>query len=145
MFHQAADTFMSAGQAGEDALRALRHVPGALADGASGAPQALARRTPARGARSVSASRLVRCVADEAGLGRFIYLRGRSGARYVFCGIEGGQARLYDRAVFALRDGERVELSQRAAPLAARAGLLYIHLLADADADAVMDDICGAR
>lgn len=142
MFHQAADTFLSAGDAGDEALRLLGSALAASAD-AVAAPS-LVPGPAAPACRMVDAGRVVRCAADEAGLGRFVYLRGRSGRRYVFCGVNAAQARLYDRAVFALREGERVRLSERAAPLTGEAGLLYVHLLDDGPAGpaSVIGDIC---
>ena len=91
----------------------------------------------------VGTTRVVRCAADRAGLGRFVYLTGASGRRYVFCGIEGDRARLYDRAVFGLRDGDGMTLAPRAGTLRGRAGLLYVHLLDDGgpDAEAVLADL----
>ena len=80
-----------------------------------------------------SRANLVRSVAEEAGLGRFVYLRGHSGQRYIFSAIEPRRAGLYSHALFAVADKnldsvvitevDDVELNE--------SQVLYVHLLAD--------------
>ena len=50
------------------------------------------------------APRMIKSVVDEAGLGKFVYLQGISGRRYVFSSIRPEQAALYDHALFAVTD-----------------------------------------
>ena len=133
------------------ALRAGEAVAGALMEPAEAFGHRPASDTPVReGPRDgtmarVGSARITRCAADRAGIGRFVYLLGHSGRRYVFCGIDGARARLYDSAVFGLRDGDGMVLSARWHALGARPGLLYVHLLeADGPAAAdVMADLAG--
>ncbi len=90
----------------------------------------------------VSVSRLVKSVVEEAGLGRFVYLKGQSGRRYIFSAIRTEQVELYRRAVFALTGvAGDVRVLDDASKV--RAGTpLYVHLLDDdADAAEIMGDI----
>ena len=93
----------------------------------------------------VGSARIARCVAAREGIGRFVYLIGRSGRRYVFCGIERSRVRLYDRAIFGLRDGDGMALSARASAVGGLPGLLYIHLMEEggADEEAIIADLAG--
>lgn len=84
------------------------------------------------------APRLVRSVVDEAGLGKFVYLQGRSGRRYVFSSIRREQVALYDHALFACSDPSKgdVQVSQHINDCEVQNGTLYVHLLDD--------EICNA-
>ncbi len=84
------------------------------------------------------APRFVQSVVEEAGLGRFVYLRGCSGRRYVFSVIKPEQIGLYEHAVFAFGgvDGSPVELTCNATHEGAsfaHEGPIYVHLLSDDD------------
>lgn len=85
-----------------------------------------------------STARLMQSVAGEAGLGRFVYLRGQSGRRYVFSPISRRQAALYDKALFAVgRHGSpMVQLSASASGARDEFDDLYVHLFGD-DVDCV--------
>lgn len=97
-------------------------------------------------AQQAPAPRLVKSVVDEAGLGRFVYLQGASGRRYVFSSIRREQAALYDHALFAATDQQGgVELATRIDGLASHAGAIYVHLLGDEHEAEVttLDDLCA--
>lgn len=92
----------------------------------------------------------VQSVVEEAGLGRFVYLRGCSGRRYVFSAVRPDQIALYENAVFAYGgvDGLPVELACDTTGQPAQndqEGEVYVHLLADGDAGRdVIADLSGA-
>lgn len=92
-----------------------------------------------------SAARLIDSVVAEAGLGRFVYLVGKSGKRYVFSSITLEQASLYDNAVFACSKAgsENVSLSPCAQDASRLGHLLYVHLLDDesGEPNAVIEDL----
>ena len=93
------------------------------------------------------APRLVKSVVDEAGLGKFVYLQGASGKRYVFSSIRREQATLYDHALFAAADRQGgVELAKRADKLPGHAGAIYVHLLEEKSEAgcSTLDDLCAA-
>jgi len=96
-----------------------------------------AARKQANKVRRVS---VVRCAATRAGLGRFVYLQGRSGRRYVFSAITADQARLYGNGVFAAQSGEagEVEIGFSANQAAGR-GALFVHLPDDNSAAGARD------
>jgi hypothetical protein len=93
----------------------------------------------------VSVPRLIRSVVDEAGLGKFVYLQGTSGRRYVFSSIRPEQASLYDHALIAIagKNG-RICLAACTSQLSAAAGPLYVHLLEQSDRQGLetLDDLC---
>lgn len=95
-----------------------------------------------RRARRVCA---MRCATTRAGLGRFLYLQGHSGRRYVFCSITAEQAPLYGNGVFAARSGEAGEVEVGfSAHQATGRGALFVHLPDDnsaAGAAAVLADL----
>ena len=76
--------------------------------------------------------KFIRSVVAEAGLGRFVYMFGLSGRRYVFSPISAEQAGLYDQAIFAHSDeaGMVSGFETNIAGVAEHDGL-YVHLLAD--------------
>lgn len=90
-----------------------------------------------------SAARLIKSVVDEAGLGKFVYLQGASGRRYVFSAIRLEQAALYDHALFAYsdtavdRDGD-IHIRSSFTDLPSGSSALYVHLLDD-------EDDCGSQ
>ncbi|MEN0040587.1 MAG: hypothetical protein AAF764_04540 [Pseudomonadota bacterium] len=95
--------------------------------------------------RQVRRVSTVRCAATSAGVGRFVYLQGRSGRRYVFCSITAEQGALYGNGIFAARCGEagEVEVGFSAHQVAGKGGL-FVHLPDDNSADgarAVMEDL----
>jgi len=100
----------------------------------------------------VEAPRFTRSVVEEAGLGRFVYLKGASGKRYVFSAIEPQQAFLYESAVFAMTGitGECVSFSKSSRDQQARGlelgGAVYVHLLSDDEGseDDVISDLSGS-
>ena len=91
----------------------------------------------------------VKSVVEEAGLGRFVYLRGSSGRRYVFSAIRPEQVGLYEHAVFAFGgvNGSPVELTSDSARLGGRDAQMepdntrespiFVHLLSDSDGSSV--------
>ncbi|MEO1398483.1 MAG: hypothetical protein AAFU56_06410 [Pseudomonadota bacterium] len=89
--------------------------------------------------------RIIRSVVEEAGLGRFIYLQGRTGQRYVFSSIEGRQAGMYRDALFAVIDdsGAPVLLTTRVEDVEPGTERVFVHLLKDetGNADDVISDI----
>ena len=91
------------------------------------------------------ATRPVAEIVGAATIGGFMYLRGRSGKRYVFSRINGDQAALYQRALFALIDtaGNVLGLASRSEGLPVTGGRLHVHLLGEEDSDTVgaIDDI----
>ncbi|MGI9365596.1 MAG: hypothetical protein ACR2O8_10475 [Rhizobiaceae bacterium] len=97
--------------------------------------------------KQAPAPRLVKSVVDEAGLGKFVYLQGASGRRYVFSSIRREQATLYDHALFAATDQQGgVKLAERIDGLTSHACAVYVHLLGD-ELEAGMstlDDLCAA-
>ena len=125
-------------------IAALGHVCSAPAEPFQDcAPQ------PRRGRCGIAPqSRLIRSVVEGAGLGRFVYLQGKSGRRYVFSSISNEQVALYDRALFAATrvDLHGVEIADRINELTDSAGTLYVHLLDDCDGDGAetLADLCNA-
>ncbi len=91
------------------------------------------------------APRLVRSVVDEAGLGRFVYLQGKSGRRYVFSSIRREQVALYDHALFASSTpgSDEVQVSAGLDGLSQRFSTLYVHLLDNetCDAERALNDL----
>ena len=91
--------------------------------------------------------RLIRSVVDEAGLGRFVYLQGGSGRRYVFSSIRREQAGLYDRALFAAVEssGGTVKISRSVAEFDRSVSVFYVHLLDDVDGngEATLSDLAA--
>ena len=88
---------------------------------------------------------LIRSVVEEAGMGRFVYLQGRSGHRYVFSSMDREEAQLFGRALFAIV-GTRgdVQVAARMAAFTGKSGSIYVHFL-DQDerqGDGVLDDLC---
>lgn len=77
--------------------------------------------------------RLIRSVVEEAGLGRFVYLQGLSGRRYVFSSINADQISLYDKALFAMTEagGDVVKVSEKPGDFCGIGSTLYVHLLDD--------------
>jgi len=94
---------------------------------------------------AVAVSRLVKSVVEEAGLGRFVYLKGRSGRRYIFSSIETRQVDLYRRALFvATRKDGSIKVCGDPALVNRDTGL-YVHLLDDdEDAGAILKDLAEA-
>ena len=91
-----------------------------------------------RRARSPSSRspRFVQSVVEEAGFGRFVYLYGASGRRYVFSAIEAEQAWLYEGAIFAMtcEQGDRITFSRLPPAEEGENGnsqRMFVHLLAD--------------
>jgi len=78
-----------------------------------------------------SGARMINSVVNDAGLGRFVYLLGKSGKRYVFSSITAEQATLYDKAVFASsKAGSDIVSVSPCAQEAGGAGhVLFVHLL----------------
>ena len=98
----------------------------------------------------VPAPRMIKSVVDEAGLGKFVYLQGVSGRRYVFSSIRPEQAALYDHALFAVTDwgqGDNpgVRVAASAKEVSANGHALYVHLLEDEDrhGDETLEDLCS--
>ena len=81
--------------------------------------------------RSTPLPRLVRSVVDEAGLGRFVYLQGKSGRRYVFSSIRSEQVALYEHAIFAISDPgcDEVRVVDKVCNINSVSGMLFVHLL----------------
>ena len=79
---------------------------------------------------------------SEAGFGRFVYLKGASGKRYIFSSVRSDQAALYDKAIFAEVDNGHISLRHNASPADGKGGTLYVHLLngkSDSAADILAD------
>jgi len=89
------------------------------------------------------AAKLIPSVADEAGLGRFVYMRGASGKRYVFSAISQEQVVLYDKALFAVSSAGSlsVELITSCEELQTNHDGVYVHLLGDESGEDVLADI----
>jgi len=94
--------------------------------------------------------RMIKSVVDEAGLGKFVYLQGVSGRRYVFSSIRREQAALYDNALFAAaiwsnsgHDGVRFAANLQ--EISDTVGSIYVHLLDEEDdlGTETLDDLCG--
>ena len=113
------------------------------------------RRTPLsnlhNGGRALPTPRMIKSVVDEAGLGKFVYLQGNSGRRYVFSSIRREQAALYDHALFAAagrvpNGGHDVQIGSTLQELPQTCGSIYVHLLDDEDARGAetLHDLCGA-
>lgn len=90
-----------------------------------------------------SAPRLIRSVVDQAGLGQFVYLLGKSGRRYVFSSISIEQAALYDHALFAMTDigSDIVRFGRDILDFGTSRSMFYVHLL-DEDREEIHDVIC---
>jgi hypothetical protein len=88
-------------------------------------------------------AQLIPSVAEEAGLGQFVYMRGVSGKRYVFSAISQEQTVLYENALFAAarKHCEIAELVSNHKELRDDHTRVYVHLLADDDVDNVVADI----
>ncbi len=88
-------------------------------------------------------SMLLPSIAETAGLGRFVYLLGRSKQRYVFSAIGENQISLYHQAIFALVDraGKKILwvggyssiISKLFASNGAGNAQVFVHLLAQGD------------
>ena len=103
-----------------------------------------------RGGRALPTPRMIKSVVDEAGLGKFVYLQGASGRRYVFSSIRREQAALYDQALFAAAEfgshgGQSVQIGASLAELSDIGGSIYVHLLDEEDARGTetLQDLCG--
>ena len=86
------------------------------------------------GGRALPTPRMIKSVVDEAGLGKFVYLQGNSGRRYVFSSIRREQAALYDHALFAVagrgpNGGHDVQIGSTMQELPHTCGSIYVHLL----------------
>jgi hypothetical protein len=88
-------------------------------------------------------AQLIPSVAEEAGLGQFVYMRGVSGKRYVFSAISQEQTVLYENALFAAatKHCAIAELVSNHRELRDDHTRVYVHLLADDDVDNVVADI----
>lgn len=117
----------SAENASAQACRSFRHQK-------SGFGEAEQRPFSSKRDSVKSTPKLTRSVVQEAGLGRFVYLKGKSGKRYVFSSITPEQAVLYDNALFASTPLglDDVILSRTLEDIPAGATGLYVHLLEDA-------------
>ena len=107
-------------------------------------------KRPRCASNPVPAPRMIKSVVDEAGLGKFVYLQGVSGRRYVFSSIRLEQAALYDHALFAVTDwgqGENpgVRVAASANDVSANGHALYVHLLDEGDryGDDTLEDLCA--
>ncbi|MCJ8308814.1 MAG: hypothetical protein HRU27_01760 [Rhizobiaceae bacterium] len=105
---------------------------------------------PRSASRAMPAPRMIKSVVDEAGLGKFVYLQGISGRRYVFSSIRPEQAALYDHALFAVTDwgqGEQpgIRVAASASDVSANGHALYVHLLDDEDRFGyeTLEDLCS--
>ena len=92
------------------------------------------------------APRLIRSVVSEAGLGRFVYLQGKSERRYVFSAITPEQASLYDNALFATVSpvDDSVQIFEKSIAPSGQSETLYVHLLSAAEGeclDETKDDL----
>ena len=103
------------------------------------------------GARALPTPRMIKSVVDEAGLGKFVYLQGLSGRRYVFSSVRREQAALYDHALFAAtgfrtHGGQNVQIGATLAELSETGGCIYVHLLDEEDAcgSETLQDLCGS-
>ncbi|NKB50732.1 MAG: hypothetical protein GKR97_00670 [Rhizobiaceae bacterium] len=99
--------------------------------------------------RAFPTPRMIKSVVDEAGLGKFVYLQGSSGRRYVFSSIRREQASLYDHALFAATScletgGQSVEITASINDISNRGGTIYVHLLDDEDSQGAqtLEDLC---
>ena len=121
-------------------------IPASIDTGYSNLPFAPGYGATASGFAEAAAPRLIRSVVDEAGLGRFVYLQGNSGRRYVFSSIRRDQSGLYDHAVFAVTDtvSGSVTLGRSVQDFGEAATLLYVHLLDDAVLllDGLVHELC---
>ncbi len=102
--------------------------------------------------RAFPTPRMIKSVVDEAGLGKFVYLQGASGRRYVFSSIRREQASLYDRALFAATScpdagGQSVEIAPCLEDISNYTGAIYVHLLDDEDSQGAqtLEDLCTAN
>ncbi len=96
--------------------------------------------------------RMIKSVVDEAGLGKFVYLQGQSGRRYVFSSIRREQAALYDQALFAVSGtdpygAQSVRIAANLHEISDIGGSIYVHLLDDADdlGRETIEDLCGTE
>lgn len=87
--------------------------------------------------------KLIPSVAEEAGLGQFVYMRGVSGKRYVFSAISHEQTVLYENALFAVstKHSANADLISSHKELRKDHTSVYVHLLADDDANTVVADL----
>ncbi len=87
---------------------------------------------------------LVRSVVESAGLGRFVYLQGRSGKRYVFSQIKAEQVALYDNALFAVTTGMggSVRVAGSVDELPANPCAYYVHFI-DGDRHESLTDLAS--
>ncbi len=96
-----------------------------------------------------AAPRMIRSVVEEAGLGRFVYLQGVSGKRFVFSSISPEQATLYDNALFAVTgpEGVLVRIGKNLGELKAHGKLIFVHLLdrENQDEGDVLKDLLGSH
>lgn len=94
--------------------------------------------------------RMIKSVVDEAGLGKFVYLQGSSGRRYVFSSIRREQAALYDHALFATAytgtfGNQSVRIASTLQEVSDSGGSIYVHLLDETDnlGSQTLQDLCG--
>ena len=99
--------------------------------------------------KTLPTPRMIKSVVDEAGLGKFVYLQGKSGRRYVFSSIRREQASLYDHALFAAAfsdaDGnQNVRIVSSVQEISDSSGSVYVHLLDEEDefGSVTLDELC---
>lgn len=107
-------------------------------------------KQPRCASQPMPAPRMIKSVVDEAGLGKFVYLQGISGRRYVFSSIRPEQAALYDHALFAVTDWSQgdqpgVRVAASVDEVSANGHALYVHLLDDDDRFGyeTLEDLCS--
>lgn len=95
----------------------------------------------------VAQPRFVRSVVEAEGLGRFVYLQGRSGRRYVFSSITVEQAALYENAIFAyaLDVGSPIRFSSQEPNSGHEISdaSMFVHILSDGSSAEVLADLTG--
>ncbi len=96
--------------------------------------------------------RMIRSVVEEAGFGRFVYLEGASGKRYVFSSIRSEQFSLYENAIFAatLPGEDSVRVGKSLAEVESFGSVFFVHLLDDdihcaSGEKSALDDLRGTH
>ena len=93
---------------------------------------------------SRSVALTMKSVGVDKGLGRFTYLTGQSGRRYMFCLVTRHQAALYGQCVFAVASGACPSVNTLAGSLPAGlrdADRIFVHLPDGLSVGSILDDL----
>ncbi len=94
---------------------------------------------------SANASDPIPSIVEKAGMGRFFYLQGKSGHRYIFSSTAGDQAEQYHHAIFASVDAQgMVEVTTQIEQIRCNSRDVFVHFLGEKKITTsdVIGDLC---